>query len=115
EVLVVPRGGSVEFAGEEVSDERCGFDGGAGVEKERAGAAGEGVFDGARHFPASCPDDFAGKEWKARVELAGELRVGSGDGLDGGEVGAVDLLPIAGAVRVGEVPAVEFQVRGFGR
>jgi len=88
EVAVAPGGGAVEFPGEEVGDEGGGFDGGAGVEEEGAGAAGEDVFDRARHFPAGGPDGLAGEEGKARVEFAGELRVGCGDGLYAGEVGA---------------------------
>ena len=50
-----PGGVAAEFCGEEAGDGGRGGERGAGIEEEGAGAPGEDIFDGARHFASSGP------------------------------------------------------------
>ena len=63
----------MQLAGQNLRDSGRGFDGGTRIEKERARAPGEHVFDRSRHFGASCPNDFAQPKGQARVQQGVEI------------------------------------------
>ena len=65
----------MQFPRQKVGDGGRCFDGGARIEKERARAPGENIFDRARHLMASRPNDFAGL--KGRRGCSGASRLAS--------------------------------------
>src|SRR5579875_606070 len=116
DLSALPGGIFVELGGHEASGGGSGGDARAGVEEECAGAAGQDVFELAGHFVANGPDDFGAAEREGGMEGFVEAGVGAGEGVEGGQVGAVDLRPIIERSRGwwGDVRAVERQAGGAG-
>ena len=75
QIVCLPAFATVELAGKQISDGRCGIDGSARIEKESSGAAGEHILDRTGHFISRCPDDLAPPEGQAWVKQSIEIRV----------------------------------------
>jgi hypothetical protein len=107
ELAGLPLGGGLEFGGHELGDAGSGFEGGAGVQQEGAGTAGEDIVEGACHFVANGPEDLAFEDGELGVNGCGA----EGENLRG--LGAVDgeMSELGG---VG-VPAMDFEIASGAR
>lgn len=77
---------AAELARQKFGDRGRGFDGGTGIEKERARAPREHVLDRSGHLMAGCPHYLAEAEGQARVKKTFEARVFGGKSLHGRQI-----------------------------